>query len=95
VVAGKGRDVGNPGTLRDDKGKGNGSIQSGCRTKACFITQGDETRSMSEATLLWKRHPHLCHLDRSEAQRRDLCVEAPSWKYFFDRTRLSVKKAGV
>src|SRR5450631_4194195 len=23
-----------------------------------------------------------CHLDRSVAQRRDLCVDAPSWKCF-------------
>jgi hypothetical protein len=45
-------------------------------------TQGDEKRLLSEATLPWKRRPHLCHLDRSEAQWRDLCVDAPSWKCF-------------
>jgi hypothetical protein len=26
--------------------------------------------------------PSLCHLDRSEAQRRDLCVDTLSWKCF-------------
>jgi hypothetical protein len=45
-------------------------------------TQGDEKRLLSEATLPWKRCPHLCHLDRSEAEWRDLCVDAPSWKCF-------------
>jgi hypothetical protein len=45
-------------------------------------TQGDEKRLLSEATLPWKHRPHLCHLDRSEAQWRDLCVDAPSWKCF-------------
>jgi hypothetical protein len=45
-------------------------------------TQGDEKRLLSEATLPWKRRPHLCHLDRSEAQWRDLCVDAPSWRCF-------------
>jgi hypothetical protein len=29
-------------------------------------TQGDEKRLLSEATLPWKRRPHLCHLDRCE-----------------------------
>jgi hypothetical protein len=24
----------------------------------------------------------FCHLDRSEAQWRDLCVDAPSWRRF-------------
>jgi len=46
------------------------------------LTQGDEKRLLCEATLPWKRRPHLCHLDRSEAQWRDLCVDAPSWGCF-------------
>jgi hypothetical protein len=33
----------------------------------------------------WKRPSPLCHLDRSEAKWRDLCVDAFSWKMFFDR----------
>ena len=28
----------------------------------------------------WKRRPPLCHLDRSAAQWRDVCVDALSWK---------------
>jgi hypothetical protein len=36
-----------------------------------------------EATSLSGSAPlPLCHLDRSEAQWRDLCVDALSWKYF-------------
>jgi len=32
----------------------------------------------------------ICHLDRSEAQWRDLCVDAPSWKCFStERTQIS------
>jgi hypothetical protein len=45
-------------------------------------TQGDEKRLLSEATLPWKHRPHLCHLDLSEAQWKDFCVDAPSWKCF-------------
>jgi hypothetical protein len=45
-------------------------------------TQGDEKRLLFEATLPWKRRLRLCHLDRSEAQWRDLCVDAPSWRCF-------------
>src|SRR5580658_1423026 len=30
----------------------------------------------------WKRRPSLCHLDRSAAQWRDLCVDALTWKCF-------------
>jgi hypothetical protein len=34
--------------------------------------------------------PQNCHLDRSAAQWRDLCVDAPSWKCFRpERTRIS------
>ena len=36
----------------------------------------------AEIAFPWKRHPPLCHLDRSAAQRRDLCVDAPSWICF-------------
>jgi hypothetical protein len=53
-------------------------------------TQGDEKRLLPEAALPWERRPHLCHLDRSAAQWRDLCVDAPSWKCFStERTRIS------
>jgi hypothetical protein len=45
-------------------------------------TQGDENRSRSCNRPPWKRHPPLCHLDRSAAQWRDLCVDALSWKCF-------------
>jgi len=45
-------------------------------------TQGDEKRLPFSNHFPWKRHPPLCHLDRSEAQWRDLCVDAPSWKCF-------------
>jgi hypothetical protein len=45
-------------------------------------TQGDEKRLLSEAALPWERRPHPCHLDRSAAQWRDLCVDALSWKCF-------------
>ena len=31
---------------------------------------------------LWKRRPPLCHLDRSAAKWRDLCVDALSWECF-------------
>ena len=42
----------------------------------------------------WGVRPHLCHLDRSEAQWRDLCVDAPSWKCFStERTRISCHAA--
>jgi hypothetical protein len=37
-----------------------------------------------------KRFPPPCHLDRSAAERRDLCVDASSWKCFStERTRIS------
>jgi hypothetical protein len=52
-------------------------------------TQGDEDRLLSEATLPWKRRPHLCHLDRSVAEWRDLCVDSPSWRCF------STERSGV
>ena len=45
-------------------------------------TQGDEKCLLRETAFPWKRHPPLCHLDRSAAQRRDLCVDAPSWICF-------------
>jgi hypothetical protein len=31
----------------------------------------------------WKRRPPLCHLDRSEAQRRDLRFSGPFLEMFF------------
>jgi hypothetical protein len=57
-------------------------------------TQGDEKRLLSEAALPWERRPHPCHLDRSAAQWRDLCVDAPSWECFStERTRISCHAA--
>jgi hypothetical protein len=43
-------------------------------------TQGDEKRLLFSGDCRWKHRPPLCHLDRSAAQWRDLCVDAPSWK---------------
>ena len=34
----------------------------------------------SATTLAWKHRPPLCHLDRSAAKWRDLCVDALSWE---------------
>jgi hypothetical protein len=45
-------------------------------------TQGDEKRLPFGSYSLWQHRPPLCHLDRSAAQWRDLCVNALSWKYF-------------
>jgi hypothetical protein len=45
-------------------------------------TQGDEKRLVFSNYPPWKHHPSLCHLDRSAAQWRDLCVDALSWKCF-------------
>jgi hypothetical protein len=45
-------------------------------------TQVDEKRFLFSNFSLWKRCPPLCHLDRSAAERRDLCVDALSWKCF-------------
>jgi hypothetical protein len=57
-------------------------------------TQSDEKRLLSKADLPWERRPHLCHLDRSEAQWRDLCVDATSWRCFStERTRISCHAA--
>ena len=36
----------------------------------------------SATTLPWKHRPPLCHLDRSAAKWRDLCVDALSWECF-------------
>ena len=60
-------------------------------------TQGDEKRLLPETALPWARRPHLCHLDRSAAQWRDLCVDAPFLEMFFDRgvvERSAVSLAG-
>ena len=45
-------------------------------------TQGDEKQLLFSNYSPWKHHSPLCHLDRSEAQWRDLCVDALSWKCF-------------
>jgi hypothetical protein len=53
-------------------------------------TQGDEKRPLFSNFSLWKRHSSLCHLDRSAAKWRDLCVDALSWECFStERTRIS------
>ena len=49
-------------------------------------TQGDEKLLLFNNYSLWKHRPSLCHLDRSEAQWRDLCVDTLSWKCFFHLT---------
>jgi hypothetical protein len=43
--------------------------------------QGDE-KLQSGNDSFWKRRPPLCHLDRSVAEWRDLCVDASSWECF-------------
>jgi hypothetical protein len=45
-------------------------------------TYQDENGFYSATSLPEKRRPHPCHLDRSAAQWRDLCVDALSWKCF-------------
>src|SRR5882724_10709097 len=45
-------------------------------------TYEDENGFYSAILSPRKRCPPLCHLDRSAAQRRDLCVDASSWKCF-------------
>jgi hypothetical protein len=53
-------------------------------------TQADEKRLLSSNYSPRKHRPSLCHLDRSAAQWRDLCVDALSWKCFStERTRIS------
>jgi len=50
--------------------------------------------ALDKAALPWERRLHLCHLDRSEAQWRDLCVDAPSWICFStERTPISCHAA--
>jgi hypothetical protein len=43
-------------------------------------TQGDEKRLLFSNYSAWKHRPPPCHLDRSAAQWRDLCVDDLSWK---------------
>jgi hypothetical protein len=45
-------------------------------------TQGDEKRLPFSNYCPSKHGPPLCHLDRSAAERRDLCVDALSWECF-------------
>ena len=52
------------------------------RSQGLGPTQGDEKPLLFSNYSLWKRHPSLCHLDRSAAQWRDLGVDAPSWECF-------------
>jgi hypothetical protein len=57
-------------------------------------TQGNEKRLLSGNRSPWKRHRALCHLDRSAAKWRDLCVDAPPWECFStERTRISCHAA--
>jgi hypothetical protein len=51
-------------------------------------TQGDQKR-LGRQPLPIEPLPSPCHLDRSVAQWRDLCVDAPSWKCFSDRAKKS------
>jgi hypothetical protein len=44
--------------------------------------QRDKKTFCSATTFLCNRRPPLCQLDRSAAERRDLCVDASSWKCF-------------
>jgi hypothetical protein len=53
-------------------------------------TQVDKKRPLFSNFILWKRYSSLCHLDRSAAKWRDLCVDALSWECFStERTRIS------
>jgi hypothetical protein len=85
------------GFARDDKGEGcgRGGYRFQGRwwmdLKGLFHHIGWAARSMTtpaKMTILFEGRscgsagPRLCHLDRSAAQRRDLCVEASSWKCF-------------
>ena len=44
-----------------------------------WVTKVTKAASISDYSP-WKRSPPLCHLDRSAAQWRDLCVDAMTWK---------------
>ena len=44
--------------------------------------QEDENGFRAASSRSWNRHLPLCHLDRSEAEWRDLCVDAPAWECF-------------
>jgi hypothetical protein len=52
------------------------------RSWAIRPTQGSCTRLLLSNFSLWKRPSSLCHLDRSAAKWRDLCVDALSWECF-------------
>jgi hypothetical protein len=45
-------------------------------------TQGDEKTVSVQQRLSLEAPLSPCHLDRSVAKWRDLCVDAPSWKCF-------------
>jgi hypothetical protein len=45
--------------------------------------QGDKKRVPVSNYFTRKHRPTLCHLDRSEAQWRDLCVDTLSWECFW------------
>jgi hypothetical protein len=48
-------------------------------------TQGDEKRLLFSSYCSGKRGPTLCHLDRSEAQWRDLRFSGSFLEMFFDK----------
>src|ERR1700679_3941054 len=53
-------------------------------------TQGDEKWVLFGNHTQWKHRPPVCHLDRSAAEWRDLCLNAFSWKCFsYRRSRLT------
>jgi hypothetical protein len=54
-------------------------LKPGCSGPHPFV---ERNPGFQQLLSLWKHHPSLCHLDRSEAQWRDLCVDALTWKCF-------------
>jgi hypothetical protein len=70
--------------------KSRGSADFRQRSHGLGPTKGDENTFCSATTLPWKHRPPLCHLDRSAAKWRDLCVDALSWECFStERTPIS------
>jgi hypothetical protein len=57
-------------------------------------TQGDEKRLLFSNYCRWNHRPPLCHLDRSEAQWRDLRFNGPFFGMFFDRAQRSGEICG-
>jgi hypothetical protein len=74
------------GFARDDKGEGNGSIKSGCRTEAFFITLSrPQTNDPSvEHPLFMEPLPSPLS---SRAKPRDLRFRGPFLEMFFSRAQ--------